>query len=353
MNDARAAGAHDFVDRLVVKAFGGAEVAAARVPSAFEPVRPGAGLAAGASGVSGASRAGRIGEDALFDDDAMDGDPYESPDRRWRSQSTRTLAADGARSLDARAGEEGDRTNAARPRRPRRRAQGRGDATDGRDAGSSSARVIDDPDAAGALVPAQALSLSNRESKGSQPSDHLGGDAADASIARSAFGADGSHSSGLDDQATTGPLTSDGLGASDAPHVVQPSAHLRASLDMSPFRRERENGGEDGATADDRGRGWGAASENSARDGVLMPFAHGVWPHAPNDRAGSGWGDIASRRSSAEVSAQTHDVTVNVTIGRVDVRAVQAAAPAARPARARGAQPLALDEYLARHGGAR
>jgi hypothetical protein len=253
--------------------------------------------------------------------------------------------------LDARASEEDERTNATRPRRPRRRAQGRGDAADGRDARSSSARVSDDGDAAGALVPAHALSLSDREGKSSEPGDHPGGDAADASIMRSAFGAHGSHSNGLSDQATNATLASGASGASDTSRVVQPSARLRASLDMSPFTRERESDGEDGAAADDRGQNWGAGSETSAREGMLMPVAHGVAPHAANDH--TGWGDSASRRSSAEASADTRDVTVNVTIGRVDVRAGQPATPAARPARARGAQPLALDEYLARHGGAR
>jgi hypothetical protein len=85
-----------------------------------------------------------------------------------------------------------------------------------------------------------------------------------------------------------------------------------------------------------------------------MPLAHGGVPHAADGRAG--WGELTSRRAKAdaEADAGTQDVTINVTIGRVDVRAVQAATPAERPAaRARGAQPIALDEYLARHGGAR
>lgn len=327
MNDARAAGAPDFVDRLVVKAFGGAEVAAARVPSAYEPLRPHAGL------MPGTARSERIDEDGMSGEDAMDGDAHESPDRRRRARSARTPAADGARALDANAAEEGERAVTARRRRTR--AAARGDATDRRNAASSSGRAMDGDDPAGALMATPSL----LNPQGSQFGDRHADDDASAPLARLASDAAAPHSTRSGGQDANAPA------AEGAAHVVQPSARLRASLDMSPFMREP--GGEDGADAGSQHD----ASEALTRDGMLMPVAHGVSPHASDDRGG--WREPASRRWNDEASATPSDVTVNVTIGRVDVRAVQAAAPAERPARTRGAQPIALDEYLARHGGAR
>jgi hypothetical protein len=57
--------------------------------------------------------------------------------------------------------------------------------------------------------------------------------------------------------------------------------------------------------------------------------------------------------TGADVSSPEPEITVNVTIGRVDVRATQAPAAREPRSRANGPQPVTLEEYLGHRGGGR
>jgi hypothetical protein len=59
-----------------------------------------------------------------------------------------------------------------------------------------------------------------------------------------------------------------------------------------------------------------------------------------------------SPESDAALAAEP-EITVNVTIGRVDVRATQASPSREKRSRASGPQPVSLDEYLGHRGGGR
>lgn len=328
MNDARAGGASSFVDRLVVKAFGGADVAAARMPSTYEPLRAHGGA------MPDASRGDRI-DDEMFGDDLMHGDrdPREAYDR-WRqsrSETPRTAAATSP--SDVSVAVDGHHEIAARARHAR---TAHGDAADGRGAGSPAAHGIDEDEddgaPAGALVPAAAS-----DARGSRRGDHSADNDASARIARSTLDVATPSDSGTSRRASNATV------APDAARMVQPSARPRASLDGAPFTPDIGN--EDGV-----GR---RPTREPARDGVLMPIANDVARHLANDRAGWREREPASRGARGDGDGTTSEVTVNVTIGRVDVRAVQAPAAAVRPARTGGVRPVALDEYLAQRGGAR
>jgi hypothetical protein len=126
---------------------------------------------------------------------------------------------------------------------------------------------------------------------------------------------------------------SDGAWEQDAPRLW---ARLAAA-----DRRDRESTTRDGDLDDPR-----------VRDGALLSRDRGLAMRLGDEAAMRGE-DGRSRGSYADGRSSEADVTVNVTIGRVEVRAVQASASPGKPARARGPQPVALDDYLTQRGGAR
>ena len=142
----------------------------------------------------------------------------------------------------------------------------------------------------------------------------------------------------------------------------RPSATPSDRVDQSPPPEPRRP--EDGVTAPVTPRAWEPApsSRETARrdertatavpEGLLVaPTPHGssifpdAHPHPAPDR-------FADRRRDP-AGTGIRDTTVNVTIGRVEVRAVQSRAGDKPAARGPSSQPLSLDEYLKQRGGAR
>jgi hypothetical protein len=90
----------------------------------------------------------------------------------------------------------------------------------------------------------------------------------------------------------------------------------------------------------------------AAPEGVLVaPAAEASWadPHRPSQ---SPFQPLADRRRD-QIQARAPETTVNVTIGRVEVRAVQPRAGDRPGPRGQKSLPLSLDEYLKQSGGAR
>jgi hypothetical protein len=83
--------------------------------------------------------------------------------------------------------------------------------------------------------------------------------------------------------------------------------------------------------------------------GVLVPRASGVVP--PPERIYSGQpGRASARELAANNGTVAGDVAVNVTIGRIEVKATRAAASDRQGTKVRGPQPMPLDEYLGQRG---
>jgi hypothetical protein len=82
------------------------------------------------------------------------------------------------------------------------------------------------------------------------------------------------------------------------------------------------------------------------REGVLVPRASGLaLPHCATPPRG-----LERPRADEAGERPNTDVAVNVTIGRIEVRATPAGSSETRRTPSRGPQPLALDEYLGQRG---
>jgi hypothetical protein len=388
MSEPRAGSPHDFVDRLVAKAFGTPDAAAPRVPSTYEPTppgragvpSPGGAMGEGEDGPGGASRTAMSGAAWL---DAMQaaGDAGERG----------AVDLSGARGAGAAAASSflaaSEMTSAGATAR-------RGAATTGGGL-TSSGMSTGDRDAAS--VSSSLLSRSSLSRTLSSPSSVARGRGVNG---EAHAGADGSLVSADLHAGRLGP--SDGVGG-DAGARESSSAHARVgadaasnaaaeegdggSLGRSPFDTRSgaragdgfsrggghgRGGGADGsdeAREQDAQRLWARLGETDrrdresarrdvdlddarARDGALLSRDGGLALRLADGSAARGE-DRWSRLRSGEAGAAEHDVTVNVTIGRVEVRAVQASTSPAKQTRARGPQPLALDDYLRQRGGAR
>lgn len=366
MTEPRAAGSHDFVDRLVAKAFGAPDAAAPRVPSTYEPAPPGrAGLtppgAAGSRGgdddPAGATRMAMSGLD--WDDTALTAGDADASGARASAAASSRIAAN---ELTADVSSMRQRS-----------------------AASSSDRASTAHDAGGALSSVSSRSLLSRSAL--PPGSSIGAHGADAGThagdgslvaahgqARALGTAEGdgdAHGIGAHGASTarTGAIaTAASRGTAD-----DRGALGRSSFDLRAGQEARARAALDSLRADDENRHdretWrarlderaGRARESAAhdrdlddaqaREGTLLARDRGLALRLGDGAAsrGEGW---PSRLSGDDRSADA-EVTVNVTIGRVDVRAVQTAASREQPARARGPQPLALDDYLTQRGGAR
>jgi hypothetical protein len=385
MSEPRAGSPHDFVDRLVAKAFGTPDAAAPRVPSTYEPTPPGragvpsgGAMGAGEDGPGGASRTATSGAAWL---DAMQaaGDAGERG----------ALDLSGARGAGSAAASSflaaSEMTSAGATAR-------RGAATTGGGLTSGGMSAAD-RDAATASSSSLSRSLLSRTL--SSPSSAARG-----------RGATGDAHAGADGSLVSPDLRAGRLGLSDseggdAGARESSSARARAAADgasnaaaegsdggtlgRSPFDTRSgaragdgfSRGGGRGGGADladeareqDAQRLWarlGAADRRNresarrdidlddarARDGALLSRDGGLALRLADGSAARGE-DRWSRLRSGEAGGAEADVTVNVTIGRVEVRAVQASSSPAKQTRARGPQPLALDDYLTQRGGAR
>lgn len=120
------------------------------------------------------------------------------------------------------------------------------------------------------------------------------------------------------------------------------SPHLPASEQMRVGRRAIANEGEDEATLVDR-----LPTDNGALVPSPEPSVRRVVVEAHPTRRRS-----APEQARVEASAAEATPVINVTIGRVEVRAVPTASPPPRT-EGRGQRPMSLEEYLKRRGGGR
>ncbi|HEX8556919.1 MAG TPA: hypothetical protein VF668_02395 [Pyrinomonadaceae bacterium] len=91
-----------------------------------------------------------------------------------------------------------------------------------------------------------------------------------------------------------------------------------------------------------------------AATGAHAAGAHAANAQAVRSRRAAQEAARAAARDAQEAQAATAPPTIEVTIGRIEVRAVTPPAPAPPPARARREPPrMSLDEYLRGHDGGR
>lgn len=363
MTEPRAAGSHDFVDRLVAKAFGTPDAAAPRVPSTYEPTPPGR---AGMTPPGAASSRGG-------DDDPGGATRMAMSGLDWADTALTERDADAS---GARASAAGSSRTAA--------SEMTADASSTRQRGAASSdRASAAHDAGGALSSVSLRSLLSRSalSPGSSMGAHdadAGTHAGDGSLVAAHVQARplgtvegdgqahgiGAHSASTAQTGATAQAaardTADDRGAlGRSPFDLRTAEEARARAALDSLRRDdahdRETWRARLGEREDRARESAARHRDlddaQAPEGTLLARDRGLALRIGDGAAsrGDGW---PSRLYGDDRSADA-EVTVNVTIGRVDVRAVQAAASREQPARGRGPQPLALDDYLTQRGGAR
>ena len=115
--------------------------------------------------------------------------------------------------------------------------------------------------------------------------------------------------------------------------------------DKTELRRTQESGHE--------ASGIDAQKEGHPASGVLIPKPAAAPVPYPSQREAPGTGSATARDlTSAPPTAEQPAPVINVTIGRVEVRAVQASAGKPR-IEASTPKPLSLDDYLKQRGGNR
>jgi hypothetical protein len=290
MSDNLPAAAHDFVDRLVMKALGTADLPVPRLPSLYESPAP----------IAGFPRGDADTEEAFAEIDVA------SPIRRARAPVS-----------TARVGP----TSPAPPH-----------------ASPVTSTPTLEPVGGPRFTPAQAASGRSRRAVVARdpadvrpPAHHAAGGTAAEPVADDAGRGTGrpmrpAGNDAIDpdaDPRRSRPLRPEALVAVPRSHASTPTPRRRHRTDDAP------------------------GAEAEPRHGILVPRASGL---ALPGVAARPAGVDRPRRADGPGDGPETDVTVNVTIGRIEVRATPAGASAAPRTPSRGPQPLALDEYLGQRG---